>query len=350
MTTSTRTTGGRTGWSAARRVLTVAFFLGVGWLLVSHASEIDWREVASSLQQLPLPVLAVAAAMALASHLLISCFDLLGRHYTGHRLPAPTVVGVNAISYAFNLNLGSLVGGVAFRFRLYSRLGLRNGVIARIMSLSMLTNWLGYLLVGGLIFMLSPPPLPDGWKIGADALPFLGAALVAVVAVYAALCLRMPGRTLTVRGHELAVPGWRMAVLQLAMSSTNWLIMGGIVWTLLEGRVDYVEIVAVLLIAAIAGVITHVPAGLGVLEAVFVALLAGQVPQGELLAALLAYRGLYYLVPLGVATVGYAVIESRARKTARLAAQSKTREELPRASVGSVGNRSVRTSRRSAAG
>ena len=56
-----------------------------------------------------------------------------------------------------------------------------------------------------------------------------------------------------------------------------------------------------LLVAAVAGVIAHVPAGLGVLEAVFIALLSHRVPQAELLAALLAYRALYYLVPLALA-------------------------------------------------
>ena len=49
---------------------------------------------------------------------------------------------------------------------------------------------------------------------------------------------------------------------------------------------------------AIAGVITHVPAGLGVLEAVFIALLSHQLGRNELLAALILYRFLYYLAPL----------------------------------------------------
>ena len=50
------------------------------------------------------------------------------------------------------------------------------------------------------------------------------------------------------------------------------------------------------------------------LEAVFVTLLSHQVPQAQLLGALLAYRGLYYLLPLGVATLGYLVTEARARR------------------------------------
>jgi len=63
-------------------------------------------------------------------------------------------------------------------------------------------------------------------------------------------------------------------------------------------------------------VITHVPAGLGVLEAVFVALLGGQASQAELIAALLAYRALYYLVPLGVAALVLFRLEARASSRA----------------------------------
>jgi uncharacterized membrane protein YbhN (UPF0104 family) len=98
------------------------------------------------------------------------------------------------------------------------------------------------------------------------------------------------------------------------MSCLNWSLMGGVIWLLLQGQVGYPQVLAVLLVAAVAGVVTHVPAGLGVLEAVFVALLSHQVAQGKLLGALLAYRALYYLLPLLVATVAYLVTELRARR------------------------------------
>jgi uncharacterized membrane protein YbhN (UPF0104 family) len=92
--------------------------------------------------------------------------------------------------------------------------------------------------------------------------------------------------------------------------------MGGVVWLLLQQKVPYPEVVAVLLVGAVAGVITHVPAGLGVLETVFVALLSHRLPQGEILAALIGYRVLYYLAPLAIATVAYLVMELRARRVA----------------------------------
>lgn len=70
------------------------------------------------------------------------------------------------------------------------------------------------------------------------------------------------------------------------------------------------------LVAAIAGVVTHVPAGLGVLEAVFVTLLPSRVPKEELLAVLLAYRAIYYLAPLVVAAVIYVLFEARVKRRA----------------------------------
>jgi uncharacterized membrane protein YbhN (UPF0104 family) len=76
-------------------------------------------------------------------------------------------------------------------------------------------------------------------------------------------------------------------------------------------------VLAVLLVGAVAGVITHVPAGLGVLEAVFVALLSDQMPQARLLGALLAYRAIYYLVPLALATLAYVLTEVRAKRRPR---------------------------------
>ena len=306
-------TASRRWWPWTRRALTAAFFVGVGWLLFTAAREIEWSEVLAAMRSLPASVVALAVALALLSYSIFCCFDLLGRHYTGHTLRTRTVVLVNFISYAFNLNLGSLVGGVAFRYRLYSQLGLGKGVITRIVSMSMLTNWLGYVLLAGVLFTIWPLTPPEGWSVDEDAIRLVGVLLIGVGAAYLVTCARLPNHSWTIRGHELTVPGWRMALLQVTLSCVNWSVMGGIIWVLLRGQVDYHSVLSVLLVAAIAGVLAHVPAGLGVLEAVFIALLSDQVPQGQLLGALLAYRAIYYLAPLGVATVAYAITEARAR-------------------------------------
>ena len=223
---------------------------------------------------------------------------------------------ITFISYMFNLNLGSLVGGVAFRYRLYSRQGLDTGVITRVMSLSMLTNWIGYLLLGGAIFAFHVPALPPGWKVGSGGLQIAGFVMLAIALSYLLLCARSRQRKFSLRGHELHLPSLRLAALQLSMGAANWLLMSGVVFMLLQQRIAFPTVVGVLLVAALAGVITHVPAGLGVLEAVFVVLLSHLLPRHELLAALLAYRVIYYLAPLTLAAALYLVAETRAKKSA----------------------------------
>lgn len=304
-------------WPWIRRLLSLLFFVAVAALLVRYARNIDWQDVLDSVRNTPGPALAAAVVLAAGSHLLYSCFDLIGRRYTGHNLPTGTVMAVTFVSYAFNLCLGSLVGGVAFRYRLYSRLGLGKGVITRIVSMSMLTNWLGYKLLAGLVFVVRPLQLPPSWKMGNHGLQWLGVALILISLTYIVACVRAGDRTWNLRGHELYLPPWRMAVLQMAISCANWSLMAGVIYVLLLQQVAYSDVLTVLLIGAIAGVVAHVPAGLGIFEFVFLALLSHLVSEGHLLAALLGYRAIYYIVPLMAAALVYLAMEAHARQRRR---------------------------------
>lgn len=317
ITVPDRSRGGITSrpwWPGLKRVLTCAFFALVAWLIVKHARQIEWSDVFVAMQRYTTPTLLAAAALALASHAVYGSYDVLGRHYAGHDLRIRQVIGVTFVSYAFNLNFGSLVGGFAFRYRLYSRLGLDTAVITRVLALSLTTNWLGYLALGGTLFLLRPLELPPDWKLGSGGLRWLGASMLATSLAYLALCAFARRRSFNLRGHDFTLPGARLALLQLALSMLNWALIGGVVFMLLQRQIDYPTVLAVLLVAAVAGVIAHVPAGLGVLEAVFVALLSHRVPTTELLAALLTYRAIYYLAPLAVAVPLYLTMEARARR------------------------------------
>ncbi len=313
---------GKPWWPWLKRAATLVFFGLVTWLLVEQGRAIEWREVFAALRAYPPALLLGALGLAALSFALYSCFDLLGRHYTGHTLRTPTVMLVTFISYVFNLNLGSLVGGVAFRYRLYSRLKLDTATITRVLTLSMLTNWTGYLLLGGLVFAFATPDLPPNWKMGSSGLQILGFVLLAGSAAYLLLCGLSSRRSFCLRGHELELPSGRMALLQVAMGAANWLVMSGLMYLLLQQKVAFPAVAGVLLVAAVAGVVAHVPAGLGVLEAVFVALLSHQIPTHQLLAALVAYRVIYYLMPLVMATVAYLVTEARAKSLASTASRT----------------------------
>jgi uncharacterized membrane protein YbhN (UPF0104 family) len=299
-------------WRFLRRALTVVFAIALVGLLVHWGRSVHWADVLDALRNFPLTTLAAAAGVAALSHALYSTYDLIGRHQTRHSLPPRQVVGVAFVSYAFNLNLGSLVGAFAMRYRLYTRLGLSMPVITQVLGLSLLTNWLGYALVAGTAFVLRPPDLPETWELGRTGLRVLGGALIVLALTYVGACFAARRREWTIRGQRVVLPSGAVASWQLCVSASNWALIAGVMYLLMRHHVAYSAVLSVLLVAAVAGVITHVPAGLGVLEAVFVTLLAGQASQAELIAALLAYRALYYLVPLAVAALVLFKLESRA--------------------------------------
>lgn len=308
----------RPAWRAwALRALTLAFFVLVAFVAVRLARTLEWETVKATLAGYRAGTLGLAAALGACSYATYAGIELAARRYAGHHVPRPLTALVGAGSYAFNLNLGAWLGGLGFRFRLYARLGLEPASITRLYLGTLLANWGGYLTLAGVVFLVLGLDLPPSWELSDTGLRGIGAALLAAALGWLALCAFSRKRAWTVRDHAIELPPFRLALLQVALGATNWMLMAAIVWTLLPhggAAPGYGTVLAVMLVACIAGVATHIPAGLGVLEAVFLTLLAHHVPPSQLAGALLAYRALYFLLPLGVAGLAYAGLEARLRR------------------------------------
>lgn len=296
-----------------KKPLTIAFFLALIVLFTLLARRIDWSEVVQTLGDFKVRTLVVAGALTLCSFLVYASFDLIGRTYIRQNLVWKQILPVGIISYAFNLNLSAWVGGIAMRYRLYSRLGVSTGNIAKILGLSLATNWFGYMAIAGVVFSSGLVTMPPGWKVSTTALQGIGALLVLASLGYLVACQFSKKRAWTIRGMEINLPSVRMACLQLLLGTLNWSLMAAVIFTLLPAKLDYPLVLGVLLISAIAGVLTHIPAGLGVLEAVFIALLQHEASRGSLLAGLIAYRAIYFILPLLIALVMYLGVEAKAK-------------------------------------
>jgi len=307
--------GAKMKW--AKRAVTLFFFIAVPVLLFMLVKNLDWQEVKQALQSYKTSTLLIGVGIALASYVTYCGFDVLGRYYTGHKLPIRQIVPVTFVCYAFNLNLSSWVGGIALRYRLYSRLGLDVATITRILTLSLMTNWLGYMLLAGSLFSLRLLELPKNWAIGTTSLQLIGFALLVVVIGYLLACRFSKRRSWRFRDQDISLPTMKLALIQIGLGAFNWSLMAALIYLLLPENAFYPAVLGVLMISSIAGVITHIPAGLGVLEAVFITLMQGQFSKGSLLAALIGYRALYFLLPLGIAVVVYLVLEKRAKSQSR---------------------------------
>lgn len=297
----------------AKRGFTVFFFIAVPVLLFMLVRNLDWNEVAHALESYKASTLALGFVVAAGSYLTYCGFDVLARRYTEHKLSVTQIVPVTFVCYAFNLNLSSWVGGIALRYRLYSRLGLDVPTITRILSLSLVTNWLGYMLLAGFVFAGGFIDLPEGWKIGDTTLQLIGFVLLALCFGYFLACRFSKRRSWTIRKQKLVLPSLNQALRQALLGALNWGLMALLIFILLPEKAFYPAVLGILLISSIAGVIAHIPAGLGVLETVFITLMQHQFSKGQLLAALIGYRVIYFLIPLMLAVVVYLVLEKRAK-------------------------------------
>lgn len=312
----------RRRWRWAKRIMMLVFMGLVAVMLSILVKNLDWHEVTQALTSYKPTTLLWGGLVVIASYLTYGCYDLLGRRYARHHLPARQVMPVSFVCYAFNLNLGSWVGSIALRYRLYSRLGLKASTITEVLSLALVTNWLGYMLLAGIVLFLGHVELPPSWGIDNTTLRLIGVALFLLAVFYLLACRFSKRREWRVRNYRLRLPSARLALLQAVFSAINWSLMALVIHLLLPPEVFYPSILSVLLISSIAGVISHIPAGLGVLETVFITLLHPQLSKGTLIAALIGYRVLYFLLPLAIATIVYLVLEKRARAM-RLATQNR---------------------------
>ncbi|KFN45702.1 lysylphosphatidylglycerol synthase domain-containing protein [Arenimonas composti] len=279
-----------------RRAFWLLFALLVAGLLARLAWRTDWPAVLAAAKTLPGWKLAAAVAVAFLGHATYGLLDLVGRRLTGHDLPRLRTWLTATSSYALNLNFGGLVGGVGMRLRLYGAQGLDGGDIARITAASIAGNWGGYALLLASLPLWAGPKVLARWLGQGGAIAASATAAVLVLLAVVASARRWRGRP---RGHTLALPPPRALLMLLGAALGNWLLMAVALWLCLDGRADYATVLAVLLAGAIAAAVSHVPAGLGVLDAVVVATLAGGgAGREELIAAVLLYRAAYYLAPL----------------------------------------------------
>lgn len=297
---------------ALRWAVTAGFFAAVVWLLHRQLREVDPHEIAAALRGLSAAQVGAALALTAVAYAVVASYDRLAARHAGVRLPASLGFAIPFVSYAFNFNVGAIVGALGFRYRLYSRQGVGAEQIAAIAACSIVTNWCGCLTVLAAMLIADPSALALGWSLAPTPARLLGAVAFVPVAAYLA-ATRLRKRPLRIRGGSYRLPGFRFALAQLALGSAYWLIVPLVLWTLQPPGIalPYTQIAATYGLAALGGVVVRVPAGLGVLEAVYLQVFDGSVRSAAILAMLIAWRAVFLLAPLAVASGVLAALELR---------------------------------------
>lgn len=295
------------------RALVVLFYLAVAWTLVLIGRRMDWAEVGDALRALPGRALLLAALCSAACYLLYACYELLAAGHCKVGLRKRQVAAIGFVSYTFNLNLGAILGALGVRLRLYAARGIPAGEALRMVAFNLLTNWSGYVFVLGATLLCLWSEVPAQWRVPEIVVRSVGALLLVAYAGYLLACARARRRTIELRGQIIELPSLRTGLLQLALAAPAWLLTAASLCFLLPAEAAYDRVVVTLLFSAVAGLVIRVPAGLGLVEAVFLASLGAVAGAPQLMAGLLAYRCIHYLGPLLAGVVVFLMLELLAR-------------------------------------
>ena len=312
----------RTLWRWAGPLATLLVFAGVVLVLHHQLAQLHVRSVLQHLHALARTRVLAALAFTALSYWLLSTYEVLALRYLRRSLPYTRILFTSFIAYSFGHTLGfAAFTGAAIRFRLYATAGITAIDVATISAFCSLSLAIGLATVGGLSLLFAPAPaarvlhLHHTWSL------LVGTLLLTAVSSYA-LWASLARGTLEIRGWALRAPGAALGLTQIALSVMDLSLSSAVLWWLLPPltHVGFVTFLGVYAAAVIAGIASHVPGGVGVFEAVMLFALP-DVPADALLGSLLAYRGVYYLVPLLFGTLLFASKELSAQRSALARAQ-----------------------------
>lgn len=175
----------------------------------------------------------------------------------------------------------------------------------------------GAFCLRGRCFLIAPLPVPAQLHLPLPTARPIGVALALAGVVYALGCV-IVRKPLMIKGHGFRFPSFGVAIAQFTVSSLDWGMAAAVLYTLIPlGDISYFSFLNIYLLAMGAGVISSVPGGAGVFETVVILLLNGKMPGDAVLASLLAYRMIYYLLPFAIALILFLFQEFAANFQAR---------------------------------
>jgi uncharacterized membrane protein YbhN (UPF0104 family) len=301
-------------WARERRELIRRVGLGISLLIIAVSTlifgrtliAIDWQQFGAGFEATGLDQIIASVALAFTSYLALTGYDSLALKHLRVRVPYRVTALASFTSYAISFTLGfPLVTGGAVRFWIYGPAGLSAGKVASLTVVAGVTFWLGMGLVLGTGFIFDAREIGEINHLGGVVNQAIGLSLFAALLAYVIWVARMRRRGRAVFMH-FRLPGPLLTLGQTALGVIDVCCAAGALFVLLpKGHaLGYVAFCALYSFAAMLGIASHSPGGLGVFEATMLKGVGGS--SDQLLASLLLFRVIYYLIPflLALALLG----------------------------------------------
>jgi phosphatidylglycerol lysyltransferase len=320
-------------WALIRKhgptVFGLILLVGALYVVQREFRNLSVADVGVALETTPVRQLWIAGGWTLIAYAVLTIYDRLGSVYAGKPISYLRTSLASFCAYTLAHNLGfAAVSGAAVRYRFYAAWGLTPVEIAKVIAFTSLTFGLGGFALGGLVLFLEPSVLPwvgEGEAIPAWAAQAVGVGMWVIVAAYVVLSRVLPH--FKVFGHQIDLPGFRMALAQVALASVDVAVTAAIFYCLLPEApgLTFWKFLGIYIAAYTAGLAASVPGGLGVFDGFILLSLEPYLPSAQVIGAVLLFRLFYYIVPLFLAGGLFAAFELGQRRSSLGRIQAETR-------------------------
>jgi uncharacterized membrane protein YbhN (UPF0104 family) len=283
--------------------LGLVLLIGAIYVVQREFRHLRLKDIGTALEAISGHALAFSFVWTILSYFVLTFYDRLGTIYAGHKVSYARVAFASFCAYALSHNLGfAAVSGAAVRYRLYAHWGLTPIQIAKTVAFCSLTFGLGGMVLGGAILFVEPRALPYfGDHLPHAVLYGFGAALWAIVIAYVTLS-RLFGHV-RLFGHDIDLPGWRMAIVQVVLATADVAITATIFYALLPDApgLTWVMFLGVYVASYTAGLAANLPGGIGVFDTAMLFGLSPFIDAPRIVGAIVVFRLYYYVIPLFLA-------------------------------------------------
>jgi phosphatidylglycerol lysyltransferase len=276
----------------------------VAWGIGKETQQIDFPLLVSALRATSPASLSAALAATALSYLALVGYDVSGLRYARAHAPLKTILLASFCGFAIgnSIGLGAFSGG-AVRYRLYTAAGLLPGQIVRVILFISIAFGVGLVSIAalGLVAHIGEASRLLGVSPG----PLRAIALVILALAVGFLLFCALRRTPWRRGPiDIDAPGATLVLVQVLLTAVDVFAAAATLWVLLPSvGIGFFAFAAIYVVAVALGVLSHVPGGLGVFELVILYAVGDSAPVNAVAAALVTYRGIYFLLPLLLSTV-----------------------------------------------
>lgn len=293
----------RLRWAASYAIPLLIFLMSANFFM-THFAINDWTKIKNALDEITITGISLCFFLTSISYLALISYDLAALWKIGINLPLRIVFLASFSSFSLSFNLGfPIITGIGLRMHIYGREAITAAHIAHLSIINGITFWLGICISLAICLINSSDSLTL-----ADSLPkhihIFAGIILTVLLVFYYFWFSIRNRMVSFKDTFFFFPEAKITIAQCFIGTSEVFAASAALYVLLphNSAYNYMDFTILYIVSCVAGIISHVPGGIGVFETVMMQT-GSKISDANILGGLVVFRAIYYFIPFIISII-----------------------------------------------